>query len=112
MVDPQPGVAGECVSEILPKGIDALGGVKLADRVTPPMLEEHSVGCSSFRPKQRIVALAIRGVDVQLGRHDVKIPDQRDRNIQLQEFGGVGVQACEPPQFVVEFRAGRWVSIG
>jgi len=38
VIDPQPGIARECIPEIIEEGIDCLGGVDRAQRIGPALL--------------------------------------------------------------------------
>src|SRR3954466_7308386 len=71
VIDPQPGVALERISPVLPERVDALFRMKMADRVRPPLRQELAIGLADFRPEQRVVTPALRLVDVELCRHDV-----------------------------------------
>jgi hypothetical protein len=37
MVDPQPGVAPVCISEVIPEGVYPLVGMKLPERIRPTL---------------------------------------------------------------------------
>jgi hypothetical protein len=45
-------------------------------------------------------------------RHNVVISRQHDRRSSRVEFSGMGVQALEPSELVIEFGTGLGVSIG
>lgn len=112
VIDPQTRIAGEGIPKILPECIDALIRMEKPDRVRPALSHEVGVCSSDLRTKQRVVQPPLRLVDVELGRHDVEIANQRYRHVQFQQFIRVGMQAFEPTDLVVELRAGRWISVG
>ena len=51
MIDPEPGVTGVGVSEIVPERVNALAGVKRSQRVGPTLIDKPAVGFTDFRAK-------------------------------------------------------------
>ena len=83
-----------------------------AQRVGPALVEQAEIGGANLGREQRVVEPALGLVDVPLGRHHVEIAGQHDRVAGRDQFGGVGDQAVEPAQLVVEFRPGARIAIG
>ena len=69
MIDTEPGVAGEGITEILPECIDALAGVKLPQGVGPALRHKQAVSFPHLGPEQRVVDPSFRRIDVEIGRH-------------------------------------------
>ena len=111
MVDAQAGIAFERVPPVFPEGVDAFLRMQLAEGVRPALGDEIGIGLPDLRAEQCIVAPALRCVDVEIGRHDVEIADQRHRKAKRQQIGGIGLEPLEPTQLVVEFRAGRRIAV-
>src|SRR2546429_9387043 len=63
------------------------------------------------RPGRGIVDPALGFVDIPLGRDDVVIAGKEHRGTAGDEFGGMGYEAIEPAQFVVELRARGGVAV-
>ena len=112
MVDPEPGVALEAVAPIFPERVDALTRVQVPDGVGPALGNEMSIGLADFRPEKGIVQPALGLVDVDPRRHDVEVAGEDRGHAEIEEFGGIEVEAAEPAELVVEFRARERVAVG
>ena len=111
MVDAQARVALEGVPPVFPEGVDALLRMQLADGVGPALGEKVRIGFPDLRAEQRIVAPALRRINVEIRRHDIEIADQRGGKIEGQKVGRVGLQPLEPTQLVVEFGTWRRIAV-
>ncbi|OWK23281.1 hypothetical protein AJ87_35815 [Rhizobium yanglingense] len=112
MIDPKAGVASERVPKIFPECVDALIRIEMPDRIGPALRNKISVGRPHLGPEQSVVSPSLRGVNVDIGRHDVEITYQRAWNIQFQKLGSVAFKALEPAKLIVEFRAWRRITVG
>lgn len=112
VVDAQAGVATPSIPKVIPEGVNALARMQRAYGIGPALANQRVKRHFHFRAEQRIVAPALGLVNIQIGRHDVVVASQDDRNIEIQELGGVGLKTLEPPQLVVEFRSGRGIAVG
>ncbi len=86
MIDAEPGVACERVSEMAPEGIDSLARMQSAERISPSLLNEATIGVTRLGREQRVVEPALRLVDVEVGRHDVVNTGEDDRRAAIQGF--------------------------
>src|ERR1700730_170526 len=86
--------------------------MKRSNRVCPSLLEQPMIGRSCLRSEQRIVDPTFGFVDVDVRGHHVVIAGENDRGISTHELGGTDGQTLEPPQLVIEFRAGRGIAVG
>ncbi len=111
MINPQTGVPAKGVSEVIPKCVDPLAGMELAQGVGPTLSYEARVGFADFRTEQGVVEPALRFVDVEIGGHDVVVAGKDDRRTCRKQVGRMRREALEPAQLVVEFRAGRGVAV-
>src|SRR3954465_11885060 len=67
VVDAQSGVARPGISDVVPKGVDALVWVKCAQSVGPALRNEIAEDSAHLRSEQGVVDPALRLVDVELG---------------------------------------------
>ena len=111
MIDAQPGIAGEGVPEILPKGVDALAGIEVTQRIFPSQLYELRIRFAHFRPEQRVVTPALRCIDVQVGRHDVVIARHDEGRIRGDQRLAILVKPLEPSELEIEFRSRRGIAV-
>jgi hypothetical protein len=112
VINAEPRIAGEGVTEVFPERVDALARIKVAQGVAPLKLQELRIGLAHLGPEQRVVTPALRRVDVEIGRHHVVVAARHDdRHIGGDELFAVLVKPLEPPEFVVEFRAGRGIAV-
>src|SRR6187399_2972968 len=102
MVDPQAGVAGKSVPEVVPESVNCGIAVDLAQRVEPALLDQPEPGGTHFGSEQSIVEPAFGFVDVPLGRHDVEVADKHHRQFRPQQLGSMYNQPLEPAELVVE----------
>ncbi len=111
MVDPEAGVACECISEVCPERIDAVVWMEVPQCIRPALVHQVGVGFLHLRPKQCVVDPALRFVDVEVGWHDVEIAHERDWDTELQKFGRVGMQPPKPIQLVLKLRPRNGVAV-
>ncbi len=97
MVDTKACVAGEGVAEILPERIDPFFRMQQPDGVRPPHSNELGIGGPNLRPKQGIVSPALGLVDINIGRHHLKVSDEGDGHIELEQFCRVAMQPLATP---------------
>src|SRR5690606_15045388 len=64
-----------------------------------------------FRPEERVVAPAFGLINVEIGRHDIEIADQRHRYLEIEQLLPVCPKTFEPAELVVEFWAGRRIAV-
>ena len=112
VVDAKSGIAREGVSEILPEGVYALVWVERPQSVGPTVIDQAAISLTDFRSEQSVVAPSLWSVDIDIGRHDVVVAHKSRRNLSLQKFGGMGLEALEPLQLVIELRAGTGLPLG
>jgi hypothetical protein len=112
MIEAQPGVAAPGEAEIVPEGVDRLARVQVADRVGPALLEQAGVERADLRREQGIVLPPLGPVDVEVGGHDVVVARQHHGRAAGEEVGGVGEEAVEPGELVVELRSRPRVAVG
>src|SRR5689334_9228179 len=96
VVDAQPRVAFPMLAEVVPEGEYLLAGIELADRVRPALGEEPPVALAALRLQQRVLLPRACVVDVEVGRHDVEVADERDRPAAAIQSGRVLDEALEP----------------
>ena len=72
---------------------------------SPALRDQRPEGGAAFRLDQRILVPRLRGIDIDLGRRDVVVAGQHHGDILLQELCGMGAQALEPVELVIEFRS-------
>ncbi len=112
MIDAQSGIALPGISEVIPKGVDALVRMQLAHRIGPAPSDEASVGVAHLGPEERIIKPALRLIDVKIGRHHIVVAGENNRRGRGEQRLGMFGQAREPAEFVIELRAGRWIAVG
>lgn len=100
VIDTQARVTGVCISKILPEGVEPLIGMQMAKRVGPSLVSEVDLG---------IPHLWL--VNIVIGRHDVEVACEYDRDFQFEQPGGIVLQALEPAQLVVKFRTRRRIAV-
>ena len=79
MIDAETGVAREGVPEIFPECVNPLAGVQSAQGISPPLLDQISIGLTHLGTEQRVIDPALRRVDIEIRRHDVVIAREHDR---------------------------------
>ena len=89
MIDAQPCITAPGVAKIIPKGVDALVRVEGANGVGPSLTDEAVKGFAHLGPKQRIVEPPFRLINVEIGRHDVKVAGENDRNLESYQLGRI-----------------------
>lgn len=83
MIDTKAGVARERLPEILPEGINPLVRMQQAESVRSSHGDQLGIGGPHLRIEQGIIAPPLRGVDIQVSRHDVEVADKSHRHLQL-----------------------------
>lgn len=96
MVDPKARVALERPAPILPEGVDGLIGAHFAQSVAPSLLQHMAVSFSHLRREKRIVPPPLLRIDIQIGWHDVEVPGDQNRRIEIDERGEVVMKSLEP----------------
>lgn len=81
MVEPQTRVASIGISKIVPERVNALSRMHFAQRISPSLSDEVSVGFPDFDAEQRVVSPTLRLIDIQLRRHDVIVTHEDDRHL-------------------------------
>src|SRR5579862_2335458 len=79
MIDTQARIARIVVSEIVPKGVDALLRMQLAQRVSPAHRDQIGERAPNLRKEERILNPVLRLVDVNLGRDNVVVTREHYR---------------------------------
>ena len=64
------------------------------------------------RLDQGVIIPGGRRIDVDLGRRDIVVAGQHDRHVLAQQLARMRLQAPEPGQLVVEFRARLRIAVG
>src|SRR5712691_550862 len=111
MINAQPGIAPPGISEIVPKGIDALARVQLTHRIGPAPSDEASEGVPHLGTEERIIKPALWLIDVKIGRHNIVVASENDGRGRGEQRVSMLGQAREPTKFVIELRAGRWIAV-
>ena len=62
--------------------------------------------------QQGVLLLVVPGIDVGLGRHDVVVAGENDRHAGRHQLRGMGDQALEPGELVVELGPGPGIAVG
>ena len=112
VIDAEARVAREGIAEIFPERVDTLAGVRLAERIGPALRDETAVGLAHLRPEEGVIDPPLRRIHVEIGRHDVVVPDERNRHAGSEKRLGMFVKSFEPAQFVVELRPGCGITVG
>ena len=103
MVDPQPLVAVPAPGLVIPEGVAVRLAVEDAVGVGQPEIEEGAEPRARFEPAQRIVAQRHRIVNIVVGRADVVVAGQHERDLAAQQFARVVDQPLHPGELVGEF---------
>ena len=82
-----------------------------ADRIDPALRQQALIGGAALRLQQRVVVIGLGLIDVLLGRYDVVVAREHDRDAGLVERGGVADQPLEPGELEIEFRPGLRVAV-
>ena len=112
MVETQTAIALPTVPHVVPKRVHRLFGMERANGVGPALREKALIRSAALRLQQGVTIPGLRWVDVEVCRHNVVISRQHDGRSSRVEFSGMGVQALEPSELVIEFGTGLGVSIG
>jgi len=112
MVDTEACVPGPRVSEVVPKGVDALTWMKRPHRISPALREQAMERLPDLRPEQRIIDPALRLMNVEFGGHHIEIVGEHNGHPGREELPGMRGQPIEPTQLLIELRAGRRISVG
>ncbi|MCY1179295.1 hypothetical protein D9M73_196890 [compost metagenome] len=111
MIDPQPGIAGPVVTEIVPEGVDTLVRVQMAYGIEPALIKQSLVTRSRLRLQQCVLQPGTRVIDVHVGGHDIEIPCQQRGVATSIEAARMLDQAFEPVQLVIELGPGLRVAV-
>ena len=113
MVQAQPGafVVAAAVGEV-PIGVDAFFRMDFPQRVGPAVTQHDPVRVPALREKHRIINPALRHHGVDVFRNDVVVAAQNDRLSRVCEVRRVMTKPLEPPQLVIELRAGCRIAVG
>jgi hypothetical protein len=76
----------------------------LSERIRPPLRHQPVKGGADLGAEQRVVHPALGLVDVEVGRHDIVIAGQHDRDVLREEARGVFPEPLKPAQLIVELR--------
>src|SRR6185503_19909834 len=87
MVDAKPRVAWKCAAQVFPECIDALAGMQRSQGVDPALAEQRLIRGPDFGPEQRVVAPALRRIDVQVFRDDIEVARENDLLSFAQQLG-------------------------
>jgi len=112
MVDTEACVPGPRVSEVVPKGIDALTWMKCPHRISPALRKQAMERLLDLGPEQRIIDPALRLINVEFGGHHIEIAGEHDGHTCRKKLRGVPIQPIEPAQLVIELGTGRRISVG
>ena len=111
VVEPQPGVAPPAIALVVPESVDRLVRVQVRSASVQPCFEQAPERGAACGLQQRVVVPRLGRIDVGVGRHDVVVAGQHHGQRCWPERGGVGDQALEPGELVVEFRAGLRIAV-
>src|SRR3984957_12518967 len=81
-------------------------------RVSPALSQQTRKGLAAFGLDQRVVIQRSSRIDVLRCRHDIVITGQHHGGTARHEFGGMGNEALEPGQLVVELRSRLRIPVG
>src|ERR1700732_4327894 len=96
MVDTEACVPGPRVSEVVPKGVDALAWMKRPHRISPALREQAMERLPDLRPEQRIIDPALRLMNVEFGGHHIEIVGEHNGHPGREELPGMRGQPIEP----------------
>jgi hypothetical protein len=83
-----------------------------ANGVGPALREKALIRSAALRLQQGVTIPGLRWVDIEVSRNNVVVARQHDGRFSRVELSGMVIQALEPSELVMEFRAGLGVSIG
>lgn len=112
VVDAQAGIAFPAVIEVVPEGEDLRLGVQAADRVGPALGQELGIGLFRLRLEQGVLDPALRVQGIEVGGDDVVVAGQDDRGAGIDQVLGMGLEALEPGELVVEFGPRARIAVG
>src|SRR5215831_14230350 len=73
MIDMKAGIAAERIPEIFPESVDPLSRMQSPQRVGPALRDKTAIGPSHLWAKQCIIDPSFRRINVEIGRHDIKV---------------------------------------
>ena len=111
LIEPQPGVALPALSHVVPERIHRRIRMQRADGIDPALRQQALVGGAALRLQQRVLVVGFGRIDVLVGRHDVVVAREHDRDAGLVKRGGMADQPLDPGELVVEFRSGLRVAV-
>ena len=82
-----------------------------ANGIDPALREKALIRRAALGLQKGVMIPGLRVVNVEVCRHNVVISRQHDGRSGRVEFSGMGVQALEPSELVIEFGTGLRVSI-
>ena len=109
VIEAQSGIALPAVTHVVPERIDALAGMQRAQGVGPALLDQARILGAALRLHQRVVIPRFGRINVDFGPGDIVVAGETHRRFRAQQRTRMGLQALEPRELVVEFRA--WLRI-
>src|SRR6476620_6963387 len=104
MVDADAGIALEGVAKVIPEREDLLAGIKLAQRVGPPLVDELAIRRARLWKEERVLDPVFRLLRVELRRDHVVIARQHDRRFARDQLRSMQREPLEPLELVIELR--------
>ena len=105
----RPGIALPSVSLVIPERVHRRIGMHRADRIDPTLIEKAPKQRPRLGLHKRVLGVGLGGINVGVRRHDIEIPREHDRRIEVVKLGRVGQEPLHPGELVFEFRA--WLRV-
>ena len=111
VIDAKPSVPRPSVSHIVPECVHRRLRVQRPDCVNPTLVENALKKAAAFRLNESVFGIGFGGIDIAVGRHDVVVAREHDRDACAIQLLGMPRETLHPGELVREFRAGLWVAV-
>jgi hypothetical protein len=112
VVETETAIAFPALPHVIPKRVHRFFGVERPNGVSPALREKGLIRRAALVLHQGVMIPGLGRIDVELCRHNVVIARQYDGRSGPVELGGMGDQALQPSQFVIEFGTGLGFPLG
>src|SRR6185437_2005061 len=112
VIDAQALVAIPAPGLIIPEAVAMRLGMEDAERIDQAEVEEGAEAAARFRTAQRVVAPAGGIVDVIVGRHDVVVAGEHERDLAGEQALGMRLEPRHPAKLVGEFLGIDGIAVG